>query len=386
MSEGSAELLLVSGYSGVGKSALIREIHKSIARGGGGYFIAGKFDQLNRNVPYAPVTQAFRDLVRQILGERADRLARWREDLQRALGANGQVLIDLIPELELIVGPQPAVVELGPTESQNRFNLLFSGFVRVFTGSGSPLVLFLDDLQWADPGSLKLLQILLSDPRRRRLLILGAYRDNEVGPAHPLMLTREALKKAGAALTEIQLLPLGVLDIRDLLADALSVAGERAEPLARVVFRKTQGNPFFVTQFLIALHKDGLLRFDRELGGWDWDVAAIEGSEVTGNVVDLMTAKIRLYAPATQRALELAAAIGHEFDLHTLSVVHDMSPADTAAALWEAVEDGLVVPMNVDYRFLHRAPGAGAASQGRMDTRTSRIASCTIGCSRRRIR
>jgi anti-anti-sigma factor len=363
VSEGSAELLLVSGYSGIGKSALVHEIHKSIARQGG-YFIAGKFDQLNRNVPYAPVTHAFRDLVRQILGERADKLALRREELQRAFGANGQVLVDLIPELELIIGLQPAVPELGPTESQNRFNLVFSSFVRVFTGSGSPLVLFLDDLQWADPGSLKLLQILLSDPERRHLLILGAYRDNEVGPAHPLMLTREALKKEGTALTEIQLLPLGVLDLRDLLADALSVPIERAEPLARAVFRKTQGNPFFVTQFMIALHKDGLLRFDREIGGWAWDLAAVQGSEVTGNVVDFMAAKIRLYGPATQHALKLAACIGHEFDLRTLSIVHDRPPAEAAAALWQAVEDGLIVPMNVDYRFIHHAPTAAGAPQG----------------------
>ncbi|MEO5732051.1 MAG: protein kinase, partial [Byssovorax sp.] len=175
------------------------------------------------------------------------------------------------------------------------------------------------------------------------------------------MLTREALKKGGTALTEIQLLPLGVLDLRDLLTDALSVSSERAEPLARVISRKTQGNPFFVTQLLIALHKERLLRFDREIGGWAWDLAAIEAAEVTGNIVDLMVAKIRRYGPATQRVLELAACIGHEFDLRTLSVVHDTSPTDTAAVLWEAVDDGLVLPMNVDYRFLHHAPSEGGA-------------------------
>ncbi|MFS8067857.1 MAG: ATP-binding protein, partial [Byssovorax sp.] len=351
---GGAELLLVAGSSGIGKSALVHETRKAIERRGG-HFISGKFDQLSRNVPYAPVARAFRDLLGRLLGESAERLSIWRERLARALGANGQVLVDLIPELALLLGPQPAVPALGPTESQNRFNRAVSSFVDVFTTAPHPLVLVLDDLQWADAGSLKLLQVLLADPGRRHLLILGAYRESEASAAHPISLTLIGLRGAGVAVSEIRLGPLGAPEIAELLAHALSEGAARVAELSRVILEKTGGNPFFVGQFLRSLHAERLIRFDEGAGAWAWDVGEIEAREVTSNVVEFMAGKLLLLAPAAQRALTLAACIGHEFDLRTLVTLHQQPPAAVAAALGEALREGLVLPVHAAHRFLHGA-------------------------------
>jgi predicted ATPase len=301
-SRGAAELVLVSGYAGVGKSALVSELYKVIA-GRRAHFIAGKFDQLNRSVPYASLAQAFRELVRHLCAERAEELARVRKKLTNALGQNGQVLVDLIPELELIIGQQPSVPELGPAESQNRFNLVFQAFLRVFTTAEHPLVLFLDDLQWADLASLKLLTLLLSDPESGHLLVLGAYRDNEVDAAHPLLAARAEMRKAGTKIVEITLEPLHLSNVTELIADALGCDKQRAAPLAKLVFGKTQGNPFFMSQFLLSLYKDQWLTFDAASGSFCWDLARIEKAAITDNVVDLMAKKLRRLTPSSQRVL-----------------------------------------------------------------------------------
>ncbi|WP_434048443.1 MULTISPECIES: AAA family ATPase [Sorangium] len=351
---GERELLLVSGYSGMGKSALVNEIHKAIAQRGG-YFAAGKFDQLNRGVPYASIARAFRELIRHILTERPEQLSRWSAALERALGGSGQLLIDLIPELQWIIGPQPPVQPLGPAESQGRFHAAFKAFLHVFARVDHPLVLFLDDLQWADPASLKLLQVIASDPERAHLLVLGAYRDNEIYAAHPLRVALGEIEKAGAKLREIELKPLALSDVLELLSDTLSAAREEVEPLARVVFDRTRSNPFFVRHFLGALHAEGLLRF--EAGAWTWDLDRIRRRTVTDNVVDFMARRLAELEPDLQRVLKLAACIGHEFDLRSLAVISERPPHETVAALWRILQEGLISPVDADYRLAHATDG-----------------------------
>jgi predicted ATPase/serine phosphatase RsbU (regulator of sigma subunit) len=358
--DGAAELLLVTGYAGVGKSVLVHEIYRSIAQRRG-HFVAGKFDQLSRSVPFAPVAYAFRDLIRQILAEPPEAFATWKERLQGALGNHGQVIIDLIPEVELLIGPQPEAQSLGPTEAQNRFTLAFQNFIRVFTRSEHPLVVFLDDLQWADPASLKLLQLLLTDPDSGHLLVIGAYRDNEVGPGHPLMLGLEELSAAGATLGAITVGPLEPAHVAQLVADAVGSESARVEPLAQVVFEKTRGNPFFVTQFLSALSQDGLLTFDAGAAAWVWDIDAIYGAAFADNVVDFLAAKIKRLPPETQQILALAACIGHRFDLQTLAAVRGRPAVKTAVQLWDALRDGVVLPLGTQYHWLDAEGGDGAA-------------------------
>lgn len=347
---GPAELVLVAGYSGIGKSSIVNEIHRPIA-GKRGYFIAGKFDQYSRNIPYASMILAFQELTRQLLTESEADLQAWRRKLEKALGANGQVVIDVIPEVELILGPQPPIQPLGPTETRNRFNLTFRAFTRVFASPSRPLVLFLDDLQWADGASLHLLHLLLSDPEIRSLLVIGAYRDNEVDAAHPL---RGMLNELGAArerVSEITLSPLGLGSVAQLLADTLALPPERCLPLAELLAKKTLGNPFFLIQLLTSIHRDGHLRFDAAAGEWRWDLAALEEQGITENVVDLMVGKLRELDPPARRALELSACIGNAFDLGVLSMLSGEPPRATAEALWGALRAGLVVPTSSAYKL-----------------------------------
>ncbi len=255
---GGCKLMLVAGFSGIGKTAIVNEVHKPIARQRG-YFIKGKFDQFNRNIPFSAFVQAFRDLMGQLLSESDERLKNWQTQILQALSDNGQVIIEVIPELERIIGPQPPALELSGTAAQNRFDLLFQNFIHVFTKPEHPLVMFLDDLQWADSASLRLMQMLGADSETRYLLVIGAYRDNEVFPAHPLMLTLDAAVKAGATVNTLTLKPLSSESLNHLVADTLNCDSYWARPLADLVAQKPQGNPFFATQFLKALHQDGLI-------------------------------------------------------------------------------------------------------------------------------
>ena len=361
-SRGAASLVLVAGAAGVGKSALVSEIHKAIARRHG-YFITGKFDQLGRSVPFASIAEALRELVRQLLTEPAQELAAWRARLTDALGANGQLLIDRIPELEIILGPQPPVPALGYAAAQYRINLVFQGFFRAISAAERPLAVFLDDLQWADPASLKLLRHLLAEPASTAMLVIGAYRDNELEPGHPLPQVVGELRAAGVPVAEIGLAPLDPATVDRFVADALACEVERAAPLAALVFDKTHGNPFFVVQFLRALHDDRQVCFVPEAGRWQWDLERVRAMAYTDNVVDLMASKIQRLAPATRRVVVLAACIGHQFDLRTLSIIAERSAAATAADLWDALQEKIVLPIDSEYRFVHGAvdDGAGAA-------------------------
>ncbi|MFQ5571166.1 MAG: AAA family ATPase, partial [Rhodothermales bacterium] len=362
---GDAEMLLVTGYSGIGKSALVNEIQKPTSSTWT-YFTFGKYDQLNRNVAYSAITQAFRGLVRQILGESEQRIAHWKRQLSTALGINSQVIVDVVPEIELIIGEQEPVQELGPAETQNRFHQVFQQFVRVFAHADHPLALFLDDLQWADPASLNLISHLLVEKTVKHLLLIGAYRDNEVDATHPLALALKSYKQNGAVIHEIHLKPLDLAHLTSFIADTLHCSLRRARPLARMIRQKTRGNPFFVNQFLKTLYQDKLLVFSlpsqgEAPGRWEWDIAEIEATTITDNVVDLMVKKIKTLPPQTQKALRLAACVGNYFDLDTLSIVHEKTAVHTMEDILPAVREELILPMSESnterqsrqYKFLH---------------------------------
>ncbi len=354
VSAGSSELLLVAGDSGIGKTAVINEIHQPIVRQRG-YFIKGKFDQFNRNIPFSAFIQAFRDLIGQLLSEDSAQLASWQQQILAAVGENGRVLIETIPELAKIIGSQPPVAELSGTAAQNRFNLLFQRLIGVFTTAAHPLVLFLDDLQWADSASLQSIELLMES--KGYLLLLGAYRDNEVSPTHPLMLMLEKLCRFSSreapptrsVVSKITLAPLTFADTNRLVADTLHCAIDRAQPLTASIDLKTHGNPLFIMQFLKALHADGEIRFNPD-GYWECDIVKIQSLAITDDVVEFIAIQIQKLPLATQDVLKLAACIGDRFDLEVLSIVSEQ-PQLVTTAVWNGLQAGLVLPTSQIYKL-----------------------------------
>ncbi|WP_204105407.1 MULTISPECIES: AAA family ATPase, partial [Spirulina sp. CCY15215] len=344
-------LCLVKGYAGIGKSALVAEVHKPITARHG-FFVAGKFDQLQRETPYSAIAHALGALMRQLLAESETELQLWRKDLQTALGDNGRAIGEIIPELELIIGQQPDIPQLGATESQYRFNLTLQNFIRVFTQGDRPLVLFLDDLQWADSASLSLLNLLMTAPDTGYFFFIGAYRDNEVDEAHPLMLTLNTIREGGIAVSEITLEPLTLADIEGFVTDALFCSPTLARPLAELLQEKTGGNPFFLNEFFKALYGEKLLFFDSQQQKWRWDVAQIRKREITANVVELLAQKIEKLPIATGQMLQFAACIGNEFDLSTLTGIARKSSLEVAIALQEAIAEGLLFPLHENYKLI----------------------------------
>ena len=350
VADGKTEMMLVAGFSGIGKTAVVNEVHKPIVRQRG-YFIKGKFDQFNRNIPFSAFVQAFRDLMEQLLAEPDAKLAEWQTKILAALGENGQVIIDVIPELELLIGKQPAVPDLSGNAAQNRFNLLFQKFIKVFTTPEHPLVIFVDDLQWADSASLKLMELLTSESDTGYLLLLGAYRDNEVSPAHPLMLTLDEIRKSGARLNTIILAPLSEADLNCLVADTLSCTQELARPLTELICQKTKGNPFFATQFLKGLYEDRFIFFNRDKGYWLCDMVVVRQLALTSDVVEFMASRLHKLPSTTQEILKLAACIGNQFDLENLAIVSERSQMEVATSLWKALQEGLILPVSETYKF-----------------------------------
>ncbi|AFQ45999.1 AAA family ATPase [Desulfosporosinus meridiei] len=349
--KGQQELIFVSGYSGVGKTSLVKGFLDYV-REGGGIYLVGKFDQYKSNVPYTAFIQAFQPHLRRILSENQTTLAAWQEKLVSALSPNAQLIVEIIPELSLIIGPQPPAARLAPSEAQNRLNDVFLKFIQLFATPESPLVLFLDDLQWTDPSSLRLIEQLIVD-RFGSILIIGAYRDQEITALHPLNLLFRQLEKQGLEAEAINLQPLTLDHVNSLLAVSLSRPRQETLAIAEVCHAKTKGNPFFVIQFLYMLKEEGLLSLEARQSAWTWNLPAILGCKVTDNVVDLMISKISKLSPAMVDLLKLAACIGSSFDLHTLEIVTGKPGEELKDILQAAVESGLIQGAESQYSFLH---------------------------------
>jgi PAS domain S-box-containing protein len=352
VTNGTLELMLVSGYSGIGKSSVVNELHRALVPSRG-LFASGKFDQYKRDIPYATLGQAFQSLVRSLLSQNEEELGRWRVSLSEALGPNGQLMVNLVPELELVIGKQPPVADLPPQDAQHRFQMVFRRFLGVFARKEHPLALFLDDLQWLDAATLDLLEHLVTHSEVRHLLLVGAYRDNEVSPSHPLLRTLEAIRAVDARLHEIVLAPLQLDDVGRLIADALRCKPESARPLAELVQEKTGGNPFFAIQFFIALADEGLLAFEPVASAWQWNIDRIRAKSYTDNVVDLMAEKLKRLSSTTQEALKQLACLGNIAPIATLALIHRTTEEAIHVALWEAVRADLVVRQDSAYKFRH---------------------------------
>jgi predicted ATPase/signal transduction histidine kinase len=352
VANGTTELVLLSGYSGIGKSSVVNELQKVLVLPRS-LFASGKCDQYKRDIPYTTLAQALKTLVRQILVKSETEVDQWRCALTEAVGPSGQLIVSFVPELEFVIGKQPAVPHLPPRDAQNRLQLAFRRFIGAFARPEHPLALFLDDLQWLDAATLDLLEHLVTHSEVRHLLLVGAYRDNEISSSHPLLRTLETICKDGPLVQEIVLAPLGLDDVGHLVADAMHCEPERVRSLAQLVQEKTAGNPFFAIQFITALAEEGLLAFDSVTRAWEWSMDRIRAKSYTENVVDLMAGKLKRFSAATQEALKQLACLGHVAEIATLTLVHGQTEEAVHATLWEAVEAGLVIRENSAYKFVH---------------------------------
>lgn len=345
------EWMLISGYPGIGKTSLVKEINKSIIAKRG-YAISGKFELLQHHIPYSALIQALKELIHSLLKEKDEKLSIYRKQLLTALQNNGQVLIDLIPELELIMGKQPAISALAGEESRNRFLLVLTQFIQVFAVKEHPLVLFLDDLQWADAASLNCIKLLLTDSRIKNLLIIGAYRDQEVPNTHPLINVMSETRKEGGIITSIELSPLSFDDINTLVSDTLNTNKDKSRALSLLLMKKTGGNPFFLNQLLKKLYQEEYIKFNQDKKEWTWQLDKLEKLEISDNVVDLMLSKIKQFPQETQHILSIAATIGPKFSINILAKMADSSSRNILRPLLPAIKAELIRPLEEDFYFL----------------------------------
>ncbi|AYG62121.1 AAA family ATPase [Rhizobium jaguaris] len=351
-SQGATEVVLVSGPAGVGKSSVVHELRKSLAQTGS-LFASGKFDQYTRDIPYATIAQAFRGVVRQMLGSGDADLERWRKELVEALGPNGRLMINLVPELALIIGEQPPAPDLQPHEAKTRFHLVFRRFIAVFARPELPLVLFIDDVQWLDAATIELIETITLDQEVRNLLLICAYRDDEVSPQHPFNATRGSMREDLDKLGELKLGPLTPQDVGSLLADMLRSDARSVGPLAGLVVDKTEGNPFFVLQFLASMEEEELIVFDADRGVWRWDADRIRNTGVTDNVAELVASKLGRLPRLTLEAVKLLACLGTGASLATLSIASGKPTREIVAILWEAVQARFLLRVDDAFVFAH---------------------------------
>ncbi|MBP7281409.1 MAG: AAA family ATPase [Leptospiraceae bacterium] len=347
---GNTKLILISGRSGIGKSALINEVNKPITEYKG-YFASGKYDQFKRAIPFHAIAQAFQSLIQQVLTSSQEEIVLWKKNLLQALGSNGQVLVDIIPELENLIGKQPVAVELGASESMNRFNLVFQNFIQAFCTKEHPIAIFLDDLQWADNPSISLIQTILSNPEMKYLYLMLSFRDNEVLPTDPFYMMLEALKKSGFTYKEILLEPISVSDITHLVSDTLSCEQTKAKELATILFEKTKGNPFFVNATFKSLYDKDLLVYKD--GIWSWDISQIQNIKMSENVIDLMVSKVKELSPDQIELLKLAACVGDSFPLDTFFSLTDQEIDVVNQELTTISNEGFLLLTKEQVRFVH---------------------------------
>ncbi|HMX41248.1 MAG TPA: AAA family ATPase, partial [Saprospiraceae bacterium] len=376
---GRKQLTLVGGWSGAGKTALVADVHVPLTERNGLY-ISGKFEQYQRNIPYLAWRQAFDQLTELLLTEGQGVIAQWRKRIVDTLGDLTGVVTSLVPSLEKILGPQPMPPELPPTEVQNRFNYAVRTFMRAICVRQHPLVIFLDDLQWADAASLNLLRLVMTEPGLGYLMVIGAYRENEVSEGHPLGQAIENLHKEWLAINEtdtstafapdnhlvsrLSIGPLDEADLSDLLKDTLDISPQQTAELSEIIFQKTRGNAYFVHRFLESLHQEGHIRLETQgqQTKWAFRAADIRTLRITDNVADLLTRKVSKLPLATRQLLATAACLGHSFDLGTLAIISRLPPHAAEASLWEAVEEGLLNPLYSEYRFFSSLPASELAA------------------------
>ncbi|NBU99684.1 MAG: serine/threonine protein kinase, partial [Spirochaetia bacterium] len=338
-------------HSGVGKSSLVKEISKPITEFRG-YFLSGKYDQFNKNMPFSAIIQVFTNIVRLILTETPEEILHWKEDLQLALGNNGKILTDVIPELEYIIGAQAPVVELGAQENANRFYLVFQNFIKVLSNEKHPLAIFLDDLQWADSASLSLIQNLIEDDSVKYLFLMLAYRDNEIDKTHPFQVLLDEIAKTNYKIEKILLQPLNENSVKQLLEDSLQSHSIDVTEIASLVMSKTGGNPFFINEFLKKLYRSELIQFNYDKANWTWKINEIRNIKVSENVVELLIDKISILPESTQNILKYASCIGNIFDLSTLSQILKKSIKETADELKTAIESEMIFPIGDTYKLV----------------------------------
>ncbi|NLD47246.1 MAG: AAA family ATPase [Clostridiaceae bacterium] len=354
--DGHCEFLWVSGYSGIGKSSLIHEILKPITVKKG-YFISGKYNQFEHNIPYYGIIQAFKELLKQLMMQSQNNLDNWKRHLLEALGGNGQIIIDLIPELEQLIGSQPQVAELNPLEAKNRFLLTLREFIKVFARPEHPLVVFLDDLQWSDTATLDLIKYIMNSGDLKHILFIGAYRDSEIRAGHPLFLMMEEQKNCqqgtGKSYNHIFLKPLEFSAVNQLIADTFHRKPDTTEPLSNIIFQKTKGNPFFISRMLYSLYLNGAFTFISDKGQWAYELYTVAAVEISDNVVEFLVRGLELLPEGTINILKLAACFDAQFDLSELSSIIKKSAAELGKDLWIAIEKEIVLPINNSYNFIN---------------------------------
>ncbi|MEM7035008.1 MAG: serine/threonine-protein kinase PknK, partial [Chloroflexota bacterium] len=362
--QGEQTLLFLTGAAGVGKSVLIKSLQPSVIKADG-LFIMGKFDQLQRNVPYSAIGQALRQLSQQLLISTQQEISQWQQKLQESVTPNGQLLVELAPELAQIIGPQPALPVLNPVEAQNRFQLVFQKFISLFAQKEHPLVICLDDLQWADEASLHLWTQLAVDPHLEHLLLIGAYRDQEIDEAHPLTTTLTTLEAHNLSIEQISLGPLSETQLHGLVEETLICPTQQTQPLTRIILDQTEGNPFFVHQFLHWLAEQSLLHFDPAQECWAWNLGEIQAIQLNDNIIELLSEKLTILPDETARQIKLAACLGNTFDPETITLVEGISLDQLEETLQPALDELLILKESVvttaeqqtgeptTYRFLH---------------------------------